>query len=125
MAHDGVKDPDVKARMEVMKSIQSGTRVLGRMLKGERPFDAEEAATAAARIGAAAERVVPVFQARADDPKSEASPAIWQDFADFEAEAAGLIDAAAALDTSGEAELRESFGRMGTACRSCHESYKE
>ena len=41
-AHDGVKDPIVKARMEGMKEIGSNMGVLGDMAKGKRAFDAND-----------------------------------------------------------------------------------
>lgn len=124
-AHDGVKNPDVKARMEVMKAIQDNTKVLGQMIQGVRPYDAAEAEAAAEGIRAAAPNVASAFEPQADDPKSEASAKVWQDFAAFEAEAMGLVLAAATLDTTSEAALKESFGKMGTACRSCHAAFKE
>ncbi|WP_168222925.1 cytochrome c [Oceanicola sp. D3] len=123
--HDGVKNPAVMARMAVMEEIQAGTRVLGDMLKGARPFEPAEAQAAAQAIRAAAPKVVPTFRPMEDDPKSEASPAIWQEFPAFEAEASALEQAAAGLDTSSEAALRASFATLGTACRSCHASYQE
>ncbi|MCO6383634.1 cytochrome c [Oceanicola sp. 502str15] len=124
-AHDGVQNPAVKARMAVMEEIQAGTKVLGQMLNGMRPFEPDEAEAAAAAIRAAAPGIVPAFRPEEDDPKSEASPAIWLEFPAFEAEATALEQAAAALDTSSEAALKASFATLGKSCRSCHASYQE
>ncbi|WP_213549585.1 c-type cytochrome [Vannielia litorea] len=124
-AHDGVQNPAVKKRMAVMKEIQSGVKVMGEMVKGARPFDPAEAEAAAEVIRAAAPRVVPSFTPEADDPKSEANPLIWSEFSQFEAEAAALERAATGFDGSTPEALKASFTRLGKACRSRHEHYKE
>ncbi|NND21494.1 MAG: hypothetical protein HKO14_05350, partial [Silicimonas sp.] len=38
LAHQGVKNPAVKARMDVMSAIGDNTKLLGRMAKGEVAF---------------------------------------------------------------------------------------
>ena len=73
----------------------------------------------------AAPEIVPAFETPADDPKSEASPRIWQTFDEFETEAMELTIAAEALDPSRKAALEASFAEMGKACRSCHNSYRD
>jgi cytochrome c556 len=46
LAHTGVKDPKVKARMDGMKLLGAQTKILDQMAKGVMPFDPERALTA-------------------------------------------------------------------------------
>lgn len=126
VAHEGVKNPAVMARMEGMKLIAQHTKVLGDMAKGARPFNAEEAQAAARALAAEAARVPALFEAEEDDPKSEAKPAIWFDYAAFTAEANALIDAAngaTGLKTSGD--IIKVMQAIGATCSSCHKSFRE
>ena len=93
-AHEGVKDPAVMARMHAMSEIGDATKVLGQMAKGAAPFDATAAQSAADAIAREAARIPALFETRADDPKSEALPAIWERFEDFSALALDLERAA-------------------------------
>ncbi len=60
LAHSGVKDPHVKARMDAMGALGAQTKVLSQMAKGAAPFDAEQALTAIENIQAEAKRT-PAF----------------------------------------------------------------
>ena len=102
LAHAGVENPAVKARMDAMSDIGAGTKVLGNMARGRVAFDAAEAEAEAAlaRIATRAAETPALFEAQEDDPKSEALPAIWADFADFSAIAGDLRRAAEGGDAS-------------------------
>ena len=127
LAHSGVKNHAVMMRMMAMSTIGDSTKVLGQMAKGERPFDAAEARAAAAQIAHHAAMIPAHFEAQEDDPKSEAKPVIWERFDDFTTLAGDLetvaLEAAQTLET--EADLRPALGRIGAACKACHEVYRE
>lgn len=126
LAHEGVKDPQVKARMDAMEEIAAATKVLGQMARGATAFDAEEAHGAAASIAARAAEVPALFEAQADDPTSEALPAIWQNFGDFTAKAGAMEQAArAATAISSPADLGPALSALGTTCKDCHGPYRE
>lgn len=127
LAHEGVKDPDVKARMQLMTEIGASTKILGEMAKRTRAFDAAEANAAAARLATLATQIPAAFQTRADDPKSEARPVIWQDFDGFTADAQAMQTAASAASGSIEelADLRMALAGIGKSCGACHEDYRE
>ena len=126
LAHSGVSNPAVKARMHAMMQIADNTKILGAMAKGEAAFDADEARAAAA-IAAHAASVPTLFMAEEHDPKSEALPAIWQDFDTFgqRSEALTLAAAEAAGTIETEADLKPALARIGGTCKSCHQDFRK
>ena len=80
LAHQGVKNAAVKARMDAMSAIGKDMKVLGGMAKGEAPFDEKVAQMAVSSIADHAAKTFELFEANETDPKSEAKPAIWGDF---------------------------------------------
>lgn len=127
LAHSGVQDPAVLARMDAMKSIGDSMKVIGNMAKGQTSFDADSAQQAAAEIARHAARTTDLFEARAQDPKSEAKPSIWDQFDDFSAKASDLEIAAetARADLSSADGLVPAVQRLGAACKACHDLYRE
>ena len=127
LAHSGVSNPAVKARMHAMMQIADNTKILGAMAKGEAAFDADPARAAAAAIAAHAASVPTLFMAEEHDPKSEALPAIWQDFDTFgqRSEALTLAAAEAAGTIETEADLKPALARIGGTCKSCHQDFRK
>ena len=124
LAHEGVKNPAVQARMHGMKQIGAATKVLGEMAKGAQSFDAAAAKTAMNQIRDEAARIEDLFEAQEDDPKSEALPGIWSDFPDFKAKSQALLDA-----TSGEVgsleDVQAVVPKIGATCSACHKDYRQ
>lgn len=123
LAHGGVQNPTVMARMDVMSQIGDGMKVLGGMMKGEIAYDTTQAQAALDKIEAASQQVPTLFEAREDDPKSEALPAIWDNWADFEAKAGALTQVASG-EITGEDTLRPTIGALGGTCKACHRDYR-
>lgn len=126
-AHSGVKNPAVMARMEGMKSMGLAVKTLGDMAKGKVAFDADAVALALERLALEAERTEALFEAKEDDPKSEALPVIWTQFADFEAKAHALeaVLAAQNQDMSDAANLGPTLKAIGAQCSACHKIYRK
>ncbi|MEP3298952.1 MAG: cytochrome c [Pseudoruegeria sp.] len=124
IAHDGVANEAVKARMDVMKTIGASTGTMGKMLQGKAEFDADAAAAAATAMANAAAQIPTVFEANETDPESEASPEIWTNWDDFVAKGAALEMGAKALDTSSLDALKASFGGAAGTCKACHSKYR-
>lgn len=122
-AHDGVADPDVKARMAAMKATAADMKALTGMARGEKPFEAGVAAARLARIETRADEIAALFESRASDPKSEARAVIWEDWADFTAKADQLAAASRAAPTTPEA-LTQTLQGMAESCKACHGVYK-
>lgn len=126
VAHEGVKNPSVMARMHGMKTIGAETKVLGNMAKGAVSFDAARAQAAAASIAQEAARIEALFEAQEDDPKAEALPAVWENFPDFAAKAQELIAAAeAAKSVASVEELQSAMRTIGATCSGCHKVYRK
>ncbi|NBC95979.1 MAG: cytochrome c [Deinococcus-Thermus bacterium] len=124
LAHQGVENPAVKARMESMKDAASGLETIGEMAKGARAFDADAASGARTRLVSRMEAIPVLFEDEAHDPKDEARDRIWEEWADFRDHADEAAAAAAGLDVSSRKAIRASLRDLGGACRGCHESYR-
>lgn len=126
LAHTGVKDPQVMARMQGMSKIAEATKVVGQMVQGKTAFDRDAVIAAAAVLTQETARIPEMFETRADDPKSEALPAIWDNWEDFKAKAddgvsaADLVSQAASPD-----DLKAAVARLGQTCKACHADYRE
>ncbi|MDF1619115.1 c-type cytochrome [Pseudothioclava nitratireducens] len=123
-AKEGVTNPVVKERMDVMQVIRANTGALGDMASGKAAFDGAKAAEAAAAIAGAAATIPTVFEPQETDPVSEAKPAIWENFSDFTTKADALTTAAQSLDTGSLDALKAGMGAVGGACKACHTDYR-
>jgi len=126
-AHSGVKDQNVKERMMVMKAMADNTKVIGQMLKIKTQFDANEAKSALERLSSLSLKTPKVFTVNATDPKSEAKPAIWDEFDEFTKLSLELAETSIVLANSIEniEDLRPALKRISSGCKSCHSKYRE
>ena len=127
LAHDGVQNPAVMARMEGMSGIAQSMKTLGQMSKGALDFDADIARKAAESAAQHAAMIPDLFAEPEDDPKSEALPAIWENFDRFSALAADLENAAltAAQTISAPGDLKAAMQSLGATCKSCHSEFRK
>ena len=126
-AHSGVKDKNVKERMMVMKAMADNTKIIGQMLKGKTSFDENEAKLALERLSSLSLKTPKVFEVNATDPKSEAKPAIWDEFDEFTKLSKDLAEATEALAGSVGTinDLRPALKRVSSGCKACHSKYRE
>lgn len=126
LAHSGVKNATVKARMDAMSGIAAEMKTLGLMAKGTSAFNANQAKAAAAAIASHAANTPELFRAEEDDPKSEATPAIWTNFEDFTTKAGALEDIAGnlSMSISSSADLGPAMKSLGDTCKACHKDYR-
>ncbi len=127
LAHQGVQNPAVQARMDGMSAIAKNMKILGQMSKGATEFDAALARSAAAAIAEHAAATPGLFEANETDPKSEARPEIWSNFEDFATKATELETIAIGFSTSinDPTDLNAAMGALGANCKSCHSVYRE
>lgn len=123
-AKDGVTNPVVKERMDLMQVIRQNTGVLGDMASGKAAFDATAAATAKAALAAAAGEIPAKFEAEETDPVDEAKTDIWMMFDEFTLKAEALVTAAEAVDVASLEGLQGSMRAVGGSCQSCHETFR-
>ncbi len=125
LAHSGVTNPAVMARMDAMSAIAADVKALTQMARGEVAFDADAVAARMQTIAATGAEVPALFEDPETDPKSEASPAIWVSYPEFTQRAVAMIEAArAGAGAADEFELQEALGALGQTCKSCHGSFK-
>jgi cytochrome c556 len=126
-AHQGVQSEAVEARMQSMKKMASNMKVLGSMIKGIEPFNADKARSITMQITKLASHVPALFKSKETDRKSEARPEIWLNFSDFTSKARNLEEKSAQLSKSIVSidDLKNAMKSIGSSCRSCHRSYKQ
>lgn len=126
-AHQGVKDPDVMARMMLMSEISAATKVIGDMAKGAAPFDADAARKAAEALASHAAEIPAAFETPAEDPKSEARPTIWDNFTEFAQIAKKMENASrTGADTLfSEQDAQRLLAEIGKTCADCHRLYRD
>ena len=124
LAHTGVKDPQVKARMDGMKTMAAKLKTLGQMAKGVVAYDASRAEAALAALNAETARIPTLFAPQASDPKSEATLTIWTDPEGFATSTASMAAALETTDVSSPEEIRISLRAVATACSACHQDYR-
>jgi cytochrome c556 len=124
VAHQGVKDPQVQARMHAMTTIDKAFKTLVSMAKNEVPLHQAKARMARDTLVLHGGQVTDLFEPPAQDPKSEALPAIWANWEDFSTKADQLTETAQALRFKDRAALANTLGAVGGSCRACHKSYR-
>ncbi|MDO9637158.1 MAG: cytochrome c [Pseudotabrizicola sp.] len=124
VAKEGVQDPTVKARMDLMGTIGMNVKVLGDMATDKVAFDATAAAAAKEALIAASADISAKFEPQATDPVAEAKPEIWTNWDDFVAKGEALNAAATALDPASLDGVKAGMGAVGGSCRDCHSTYR-
>ena len=119
-----VENPAVQKRMDVMKEIKGAMGVLGGMAKGAIAFDAAAAGAAQNTLIEQSGMVATTFEANETDPKSEALPAIWENWDTFVEMADDLTFAAEGLDTTSLYGMRGGLGNIGASCGACHKKFR-
>lgn len=116
-----------KDREALMKSFGKSVGELGKIAKGEKPFDADAVLSTLKTLNddAAKLDVVALFPPGSNG--EAASPKIWENFDDFKAHADKLkedVAAAAAAPPADVAALGKQVGMIGKDCGGCHETYR-
>jgi cytochrome c556 len=129
LAHEGATGV-VKERMDLMESQKEAMKVIGDMAKGKTKFDAVKASEAARDIGDTAKKIPELFPegSGGEKNKSDALPAVWENWDRFTANADDLGSAAetlaAALGDSANQEWKPAFQKVADVCKSCHEDFR-
>ena len=127
LAHSGVLNKDVAARMTLMSSMGRNMGVLGKMLQKKAPFDRGKAVEAINNIEQLAVETPTVFEKRVLDPKSEAKELIWEEFEAFTKISIGLATSAKQLSSSMKSfdDLRPALISLSQSCKECHSRFRE
>lgn len=125
LAHQGVQNPKVLARMDGMSAMKKHLGVIGDTVKGKRSYDAGALQKAIAGLGHEATRAKDLFRAPEQDPKSESLPLIWQDYTDFTARLDQMAQMAQTDAAPSQEDLRAVLVGFGKSCKSCHDRYRK
>ncbi len=99
------------------------------MARGQIPFDAEVVEYNANKINQLAQMSPDLFKQDTSgfELDTEALPGIWTNPEDFSAKANALIETSAALAAAaseGKGPAMKAFGKVGGACKGCHDEYR-
>lgn len=123
-AHQGVQNPGVMARMNAMLAVGKATDVLKDMASAKRSFDNDIAHAAKMAILEHLSRSEALFKDPHDDPKTEALPAIWEDFRGFKRALHSSERSVRKLDLRSIDTLRATLPAAGQGCSDCHKLYR-
>ena len=120
-------DP-ISARQDLMDANKDAAKVIGGMLKEERPFDADAAMEALKTWQKSANERGDLFPEGSDTGHdTEAKATIWTDREGFDADMAEFktaADAAVAAQPGTLEALNAAAGPVFKTCKSCHEDYR-
>jgi len=121
-------DDPIEARQNLMDANKDAAKVIGGMLKEERPFDAKAAMEALQTWKKSATEAGDLFPEGSDTGHdTEAKATIWTDRAGFDAdmeEFNAKVDAAIAANPDSLEALNAAAGPVFKTCKSCHEDYR-
>ena len=120
-------DP-IKARQHLMEDTRDAAKVVGGMLKGEKPFDADAAMAALKTWKKTATEAGDLFPEGSESGHdTEAKATIWTDRDGFNAKMENFntqVDAAIAANPDSLDALKAAAGPVFKACKACHEGYR-
>ena len=120
-------DP-IKARQHLMEETRDGAKVIGGMLKGEKPFDAEAAMAALNTWKKTATEAGDLFPEGSETGHdTEAKSTIWSDREGFDEKMAVFsteVDAAIAANPESLDALKAAAGPVFKACKGCHDGHR-
>jgi cytochrome c556 len=125
-----VKPADaIRYRQSAYQVLAWNFMPMSAMARGKLPFDARKFGMHAERVALLAPQLLEGFTVGSHVGDTEAKPEIWANWADFqkkmktlESEARKLAESCKAAD---EAAIKVQFGRVGAACKACHDQYKK
>lgn len=120
----------IATRQDAMKAQGGAMRTMTQMVRGEQPWNQQAAVQAATTVNNTAKVIPSVFPQGSgpDAGKTDALPAIWQNWSDFQAKAKALETESAKLlqlaQAGDEAGFKAQFPAVGRSCGGCHETYR-
>jgi cytochrome c556 len=126
LSHEGATGV-VKQRMDEMEHVGRVVKRINERLKSKRGL--ADIARDAEEIGAAAMRIPSLFPPGTRDGHSEAKPAVWERWPEFEAASRTLVQEAeklaGAARSGQEPAIAAQFRSMTRTCSGCHDDFRE
>ena len=121
-------DDPIKKRQALMEETRDAAKVIGGMLKEEKPFDAEAAMNSFKVWENTAAKAGDLFPEGSETGHdTEAKAEIWTDrdgFNERMADFGAKVDAAIAANPESLEALGKVAGPIFKSCKSCHEGYR-
>ena len=119
----------VADRQALMKDIGRSMGVLGPVMKGDKPFEAESVQAALEQLKADAIKMdaETMFPKGSESGDTAASPKIWEDAAGFQADIDHFRTATAAAADAKPQDvdaLRVAMKEVGASCGTCHQAFR-
>jgi cytochrome c556 len=117
----------IKDRQHAMENVGDAMMALAAIAKGEAPFDATVVKKNAAAMQEHLRKAATLFPEGSDkgDVETWAMPAVWSDNPDFVVKfEAAKAEAEAMGSVTEESAFRPALGKLGSSCKSCHETYR-
>lgn len=119
----------VEERERLMKAYKKDFGLIGKMVKGETPYDAAALQAAADSLDANAGKPWVHYTPESANEKSEAKAEVWSKPDEFKKEIDKFTAATAALKTAAAAgnldAVKKPVGDVGQSCKSCHDAFRE
>lgn len=130
LAADEATEMAVESREGIFEVIRMYFGPIYGMVRGQIPFDADTVSHNATKISQMAGMIPDGFRRNTagTDVDTEALDNIWDNIEDFNSKAATLAERAQALAAAASGGLddtRKAFGGMGSACKACHDEYRQ
>jgi cytochrome c556 len=121
-------DPHIAYRQKVMKSIGANMGAIGDIMKNELPLQ-ENIAVHARALQLASGLIPSAFKKEIVQGRTEAMPAIWQEWDKYVAAANKLGEASAALVEAAQggdaAAIDAALQAVGGSCGGCHKHFRK
>jgi len=118
----------IKQRQDIMESNGKAMGLVGKMAKGEAPYDAKAAGDAMKSIKDSAVKFTTLFPVGSEKGENtRAKPEIWKNKKDFDDWGKQLEDDATkaqAAAAGGLDSMKTALAAMGKTCSGCHDDYR-
>ncbi|NIO40586.1 MAG: cytochrome c [Burkholderiales bacterium] len=118
----------IKYRQGVFRVIGWNFGSMAAMVKGKKPYNAEEFARNAEIVAFMSKLPLEGFTPGSETGKTKAKPEIWLEMDDFEAKLKKMqqeVDALAKVAKTGNFDnAKDQLGEVGQACKACHDKYR-
>lgn len=125
----GSAKASVEERERLMDIFKEASGNMGKMIKGETPFDAAAFQAAADTLAEHADKPWQHYTEESAKEESDAKPEVWSKPEQFKQQAEKFIAATVALKTAAAQgnldAVKKPFGEVGQSCKACHDSFRQ
>lgn len=119
---------DVEARERLMKAFKKDVGTMGKMVKGEAPYDAAAFKAAADNLSTNATQPWEHYTEASSKEESDAKPEVWSHPDEFKQKADDFMKAVETLKVAAAGNTLDSvkkpFGDVGQSCKACHDTFR-